>query len=100
MNSSIVSSISVTENGIVSKKLVGGEGGNVSLFSFDKGQSLDKHSTPRKALILALEGEADFYIGMKKMILQKDDFIQLKENEEHSLRAKTPFKMLLIMIKA
>ena len=100
MNSSIINSIAGTENGIVSKKLLSGEGGNITLFAFDKGQSLDNHSTPRKAMILLLEGEMDFYLGTKKMLLKKDDYILMNENEEHSLLALTRLKMLLIMLKS
>ena len=99
MNDSITSAVRVTENGIVSKKLIGGNGGNVTLFAFDSGQSLDKHSTPRKALIMAIEGEASFQKGSETMILKKNDFLILEENEEHSVEAKTSFKMLLVMIK-
>ena len=70
------------------------------MFAFDKGQSLDKHSTPRKVLVLALEGEADFSIGKSKLKLKKDDHVLLEENQEHSLYAVSAFKMLLVMIKS
>ena len=100
MNSSITTSIAGTENGIVSKKLLSGDGGNITLFAFDKGQSLDNHSTPRKAMILILEGQVDFNVGKEKKLLKKDDYILLQENEEHSLTARSPLKMLLIMIKS
>ena len=99
MNNSILDAISATENGIVSKKLVSGNGGNISLFAFDTGQSLDKHSTPHKAFILAIEGEASFQKGSETILLKKDDLIILQESEEHSVEAKTSFKMLLVIIK-
>ena len=99
MNQSILSSIRITENGIVSKKLMHGNGGNVSVFAFDQGQSLDKHSTPNKALVLAMEGEAIFSKGNESYNLRKDDYLILEENEEHSLIAKSDFKMLLVILK-
>jgi len=99
MSDSIISAINVTENGIVSKKLMSGNGGNISLFAFDAGQSIDKHSTPSKALVMAIEGEATFQKGSETINLKKDDYLLLEENEEHSLEAKTSFKMLLVIIK-
>ena len=100
MTTSILSAIKGTEHGIVSKKLLGSNGGNITLFAFDKGESLEKHSTPHKAMVLALEGEATFSIGNTTSKLKKDDFLTLAENEEHSLEATTEFKMLLIIIKS
>ena len=100
MSDSIISAIRATENGIVSKKLLSANGGNVSLFAFDSGQSLEKHSTPHKAMIMAVEGEASFQKGTETITLKKDDFLIMEENEEHSLEAKTLFKMLLVMIKS
>ena len=99
MSSSIAESIMGTDNGIVSKKILNGNGGSVSLFAFDEGQTLDKHSTPNKAAILAIEGKARFEKGKEKIILNKDDYLILAENEEHALEAMTPFKMLLVIIK-
>jgi len=99
MSDSIISAVNVTENGIVSKKLMSGNGGNISLFSFDSGQSLEAHSTPHKAMVMAIEGEASFQKSTETIILKKDDYLVLEENEEHSLEAKTSFKMLLVIIK-
>ena len=99
MSDSIISAIKVTENGIVSKKLMSDNGGNISLFAFDSGQSLEAHSTPHKAMVMAIEGEASFQKGTETIILKKDDYLILEENEEHSLEANTSFKMLLVIIK-
>lgn len=100
MSDSITSAIRATENGIVSKKLMSGNGGNISLFAFDSGQSIDKHSTPNKAMVVVVEGEASFQKGDETFELKKDDYLILEENEEHALEAKTSFKMLLVMLKA
>jgi len=100
MRNSILLAINGTENGIVSKKLLNDNGGNVSLFAFDRGQSLEKHSTPHKALVMALDGEASFGKGTETIVLKKDDHLILQENEEHSLEAITAFKMLLVIIKS
>ena len=100
MANSIVTEIRGTADGIVSKKLTGGSGGNVSLFAFDKGQIIEKHSTPNKALVVGLEGEAIFEKGTEKIELKKDSFVLLEENEVHALEAITSFKMLLVILKA
>jgi quercetin dioxygenase-like cupin family protein len=84
---------------IVSKTLLKGESGNLTLFSFDQGQGLSEHSAPFDASILILDGEGEITIGGKTHLLQKDEFIIMPANIPHAVKALKPFKMLLIMIK-
>jgi quercetin dioxygenase-like cupin family protein len=84
---------------IVSKTLLKGESGNLTLFSFDKGQGLSEHSAPFDASVLILDGEGEITIGGKAHVLQKDEFIIMPANIPHAVKALKPFKMLLIMIK-
>jgi quercetin dioxygenase-like cupin family protein len=46
-----------------------------------------------------IEGKTLIKIGNKNYNLQKGDFIIMPANIEHSLKAITKFKMLLVMIK-
>ena len=43
--------VQVAEGAIVSRTLLGEEGGRVVLFSFDRGQGLSEHTTPFEALV-------------------------------------------------
>mgnify|MGYP001815793068 CR=1 FL=1 len=54
--------IEYSKDGIVSKCIIQKPVGNVSLFSFDKGQQLSEHTAPFDALIQVLEGKAEIMI--------------------------------------
>jgi len=84
---------------VVSKTLLKGESGNLTLFSFDKGQGLSEHSAPFDASVMILDGAVEITIGGKINLLEKGDFIIMPANIPHALKAINQFKMLLIMIK-
>lgn len=84
---------------VVSKTLLKGESGNLTLFSFDALQGLSEHSAPFDASVLLLDGEAEIVIGGVSHLLKAGEFILMPANIPHALKAVTPFKMLLIMIR-
>lgn len=84
---------------IVSRSLLPGENGNVTLFAFYKGQSLSEHTTPFDALIYVLEGEAEVVIGGEPHRLSGGDSIIMPPDVPHAVSAPADFKMLLVMIK-
>jgi len=84
---------------IVSRQVTKAEGGNVTLFAFDKDQELSEHTTPFDALVQILDGEAEIRISGRPNLLNAGDSILMPANEPHALRAVKAFKMLLTMIK-
>lgn len=84
---------------VVSRTLIQKKTGTLTLFAFDTGQVLSEHTAPFDATVLALEGEAEISISGKPHRVQKDDLLIMPANEPHGLRAVTPFKMLLVMIR-
>lgn len=92
-------SVDYTDGGIISKILTRNTAGNVTLFSFDTGQSLSEHTAPYDALIQVLEGEAMITIAKDQFHLFKGECIIMPANVPHAVFAKTRFKMLLTMIK-
>lgn len=95
----LVNSIEYSENGIVSKQITKNKVGNITIFSFDKGQSVAEHSANYNAFVLILDGEAEIFINKVPHSLQAGECIILPSNIPHSLRAKKRFKMLLTMIR-
>jgi len=91
--------VNYSTDSVVSKTLLKGESGNLTLFSFDKGQGLSEHSAPFDASVMILDGEVEITIGGKVNHLQKGDFIIMPANIPHALKGIEQFKMLLIMIK-
>lgn len=91
--------IEYSEGGIISKQVIKNQTGNVTLFSFDKGQALSEHTAPFDALVQIIEGEAEIKIGGNSHTLNAGQIIIMPANISHALFAKEQFKMLLTMIK-
>jgi quercetin dioxygenase-like cupin family protein len=88
------------EDAIVSRTLIDKKKtGTVTFFAFDKDQGLSEHTAPFDAMVHVLDGEVDITISGNPFTLGKGDFIVMPANEPHALKAVTPFKMLLTMIR-
>ena len=92
-------SIEYTAGGVVSKLITNSKGGNVTLFSFDKGQSLAEHSAAYDALVQVIDGEVEITLDGNLHNLKKGDCIIMPANVPHALQAVESFKMILTMIK-
>ena len=83
----------------VSKTLVKNGGGSITLFAFDAGQSLSEHTAPFDAVVLVIAGSVVLTIGGKPHTLSAGQMILMPANIPHGLRAESPVKMLLTMLK-
>lgn len=95
----ILDMISVQENSIVSRQIIKKPNGNVTLFAFDKDESLTEHTSPYEALVFVLEGKLVVTIGGQPHELGGGELILLPPNIPHGLVAKEKTKMILTMIK-
>jgi quercetin dioxygenase-like cupin family protein len=93
-------SITYSEGSVVSKTILKKPSGNITLFSFDKGEGLAEHSSPHEALVQLLDGQAEITISGIPYQLQAGQSIILPANEPHALKAIERFKMMLVMIKS
>jgi len=87
-------------NGSVVSKQVYNNKSTITLFAFDKGQSLSAHKAPFDAGVSILDGKGEFTIGGEKFIAETSDFFIMPANIMHAVNAVEKFKMLLIMLKA
>jgi len=85
---------------VISRTLVRKPAGTVTAFAFDKGEGLSEHTAPFDALALNLDGEADISVSGTPHRLGAGQLLKLPAGQPHAVKAITPFKMLLIMIKA
>lgn len=92
--------VDYSSEGIVSKRVLQKEKGNVSLFAFDRGQQLSEHSAPFDALVQVLDGEGEIIISGKSYHLLEGESIIMPANVPHAVYAVEKFKMLLTMIKS
>ncbi len=95
----ILEMISVRENSIVSRQIIKKPNGNVTLFAFDKGESLTEHTSPYEALVFVLDGKLVVTIGGQPHELGGGEIILLPPNIPHGLVANEKTKMILIMVK-
>lgn len=94
-----ITEVDYSSGGIVSKNVLKRPTGNLSLFAFDKGESLSTHTAPFDAIIQVLEGNARITIGGEPNDLVGGESIIMPANIPHSVEATERFKMVLIMIK-
>lgn len=91
--------VSYQDGSVVSRQISKAEAANVTLFAFDQDQELSEHTAPFDALVHILDGRAEIKISGKPFNLETGDAIIMPANEPHALKASTPFKMLLTMIR-
>ena len=91
--------VEYTGNGIVSKRILEQNNGNISLFSFDQGQKLSEHTAPFDAVIQVIDGTAEILIDGQPQIVIAGEFIIMPANIPHAVNAIEKFKMILVMIK-
>lgn len=91
--------VSYTSSSIVSAQLTKNEAGNITLFAFDQEQGLSEHSAPFDAVVQVLDGEGTFTVGGEPHTVRSGEMIIMPANLPHSVKAVTPMKMMLTMIK-
>jgi quercetin dioxygenase-like cupin family protein len=93
-------SIEYSDGGIVSKTVLKKQTGNISIFSFSKGEALSEHTAPFDALIQVVDGKGEIVIGGKSFILETGESIIMPANISHAVKAVENFKMVLTMIRS
>lgn len=92
--------VNYQDGSIVSKEIMKGEKGTVTLFAFDKGQALSEHTAPFDALVYNLDGKAEVIIEGQTHLLGAGEAVIMPANKPHALKAVERFKMLLVMIRS
>jgi quercetin dioxygenase-like cupin family protein len=85
---------------IVSREVVKGATGRVTLFAFDQGEGLSEHTSPFNALVQIIEGEAEITISSQPHHVKAGELILMPAQQPHALKALKRFKMILTMIRA
>jgi quercetin dioxygenase-like cupin family protein len=84
---------------IVSRTVYRGDGFKTIVFAFDTGQELSEHTASVPAIIQILKGEADLTLGEDHFSVGPGAWARMEANLPHSLYAKTPVIMLLLMLE-
>ena len=91
--------VAYAEGSVVSRALISRESGSVTLFAFDKGESLSEHSAPFDALIHVLDGEAEITVGGVPHRVKAGEMILMPNRVPHAVKAVERFKMTLFLAR-
>lgn len=100
LQTSLLDLVGYQEGAVVSKTLIDKKTGTVTLFAFGDRQGLSEHTAPFDALVQVLDGEVDIRIAGQTFQLKPGEIIVMPANEPHALKAISPFKMMLTMIRS
>lgn len=88
----------IPTNSILSQTICSEEGFKAILFGFAAGQELAEHTAARPAVLHFLKGEAHLTLGTEEMNAQAGTWVHMPAKLPHSIYAKTPVTMLLLLI--
>jgi quercetin dioxygenase-like cupin family protein len=95
----LVDVINYQNGSIVSKQLIKKPNGNITLFAFDKDESLTEHTSPFEAVVYMVDGEMEIKIGENPYIVKAGEILIIPPCVPHGLKAIVRSKMLLTMIQ-
>ena len=96
---SLAGLVNFQKGSVVSRTLIDKKAGTVTLFAFDEDEGLSEHTAPYDALVYVYDGKASITISGESYQVEEGETIIMPANEPHALRAITPFKMMLVMIR-
>ena len=88
----------ISDEATTSRVVVNNDVLRTVIFTFDAGQQLTEHASPKAVVVTLLEGEMDFSIKERKERMQAGDVIYLAPNDRHALVAVTACRMQLVMV--
>jgi quercetin dioxygenase-like cupin family protein len=91
--------INYQDGAIVSKQILKKPNGNITLFAFDKEESLTEHTSPYEAVVYMVDGDMEIKIGGTPYNVKVGEMIIMPPDIPHGLKAIKKSKMLLTMIK-
>lgn len=95
----LIETIGYQNGSIVSKQILKKPNGNITLFAFDKDESLTEHTSPYEAVVYMVDGEMEIKIGGNPYNVKGGEIIVMPADIPHGLKAIVKSKMLLTMIK-
>ena len=91
--------VSYQEGQVVSRTLAQRPETSVTLFAFDAGEGLSKHTAAGDALVQVLEGRAKITLDEDEHLVDAGQSLVMPAGVPHAVDAPDRFKMLLTVIK-
>lgn len=93
----ISDNIGYEDGSIVSKIIFNNGKLQITLFAVAKGESFEKHTATKEAIVHILEGEGEFYLKEKWKKFKGGDYFYMPERSVHAIRATADFKFMLYL---
>ena len=87
------------QGAVASLTLAQEPGCKVTVFAIDEGEGMSSHAAPGDALVTVLEGTGLITVNDVEHELGAGQAVVMPAGAPHSVRGKTPFKMLLTVVK-
>jgi quercetin dioxygenase-like cupin family protein len=86
-------------DGIFSRTVFQDEKIKAVLFGFGQDQELSEHTAAKPAILYFVKGEGCVGLGDDVQTAQAGTWVHMPANLKHSIKAKTPLVMLLVLLK-
>ena len=86
-------------DGILSKTIYQDDQIKAVVFGFGQGQELSEHTASKPAMLFFVKGEAIIGLGDDVKDSGAGTFVHMPPGLKHSIKAKTPAVMLLVLLK-
>jgi quercetin dioxygenase-like cupin family protein len=87
------------DKGILSRTLFNDDRLKAVIFGFGQGEELSEHTASMSAILHFLQGEATVTLGDDVQEAQAGTWVHMPTGQRHSIQAKTPVVMLLLLLK-
>jgi quercetin dioxygenase-like cupin family protein len=87
------------EGGIISRTIYQDEQLKAVMFGFGQDQELSEHTASKPAIMHFLSGEAAVTLGGKPLDAVAGTWVHMPAGMAHSITAKSPTTMLLLLLK-
>jgi quercetin dioxygenase-like cupin family protein len=88
------------DKGILSRTLLNDDRLKAVAFGFAQGEELSEHTASMPAVLHFLQGEAKLMLGDDAVEAKSGTWLHMPTGLRHSIQAKTPVVMLLLLLKA
>jgi quercetin dioxygenase-like cupin family protein len=95
----IAKEVQPPDKGILSRTIFSDDRLKVVVFGFGQGEELSEHTASTPAILHFLQGEAKLTLGTDSVTAQPGTWVHMPAGLRHSIQAKLPVVMLLLLVK-
>ncbi|MFP4438977.1 MAG: cupin domain-containing protein [Chloroflexaceae bacterium] len=95
----LAAQVAIPDDGTISRTVYQDAQVKAVLFGFAAGQELSEHTAAMAAVLHFVQGEARVTLGAKVVEAQANTWVHMPPHLPHSIVAKTPVVMLLLLLK-